>query len=257
MPAAVVCLARFLGRAVNLDLRASSLWSKLEQLSGLDVAIARQCCRVIVSGRQEARWLERRGIPVEVVIPLASPSQCPVRHITSVQPRILAPVLNHELTNLASLVRAYRLVKEKYPRAEMSVVAWPSGAEELKARFRDERVNGVSILAADSLTDLVDGFAIADLLLQVSPGGNHAAIVMRALQSGLPVVAADSVWARSFLPTTDWYLPVDADRVRSLADTIIGLVESPTRVRELAAAAVSRATCCGKFTTPVLFDVVG
>ncbi|HOP07722.1 MAG TPA: hypothetical protein PLF13_10575 [candidate division Zixibacteria bacterium] len=228
-------LGRFFGRFVRLDLRAPRFYTLLENPGFLDLMVLEQFHEILVNSPEESHWLRRRGINAKAQ-PLASMSAAyPVRSIERVQPRLLVPAYSGDLVNLTGLIKAFRLVKAKYPRAEMALLMLDDLSCEVDRLCRNEQVSGITYVDAYLVEDIHRSVAEADLFLNVSLGGDHAGMVTRALQSGLPIVSTDSVWARSFMERPDWYRPVDPNNPGELADVLIELIESPPEVTRLAA----------------------
>ncbi len=150
------------------------------------------------------------------------------RRVGRLQPHILTALRAAHVGTRHRLERAFTLVKSKYPRAEMTIVALGGDAGGTARR----KPHGIHFERADSAEALRGFFRDADLFLAATPvGGAHPATMM-ALAAGLPIVATPASGGE-ILINRDNGLIADGSDAGSLADRVIELIESPDLAAEL------------------------
>lgn len=218
-----IVAARFFGRPVVLHVVSA----EVEQFLGGRGAVVRRVLkladRVVVGSRYLQRAFDRAGIAASL---LASPVEIGAvaqRTIRQVQPKVLVDSPLEPDHNVACAVKAFRLVKQKYPRAELVITGRGSTRGRLEDLIEALRVYGVSFVddAPSETAGSCDVYLNSSSIDECPPG------LVRAMAGGLPVVTTDA----------DGLLHMVRDRVTALvaavndhgglADRIIELVENP------------------------------
>lgn len=137
--------------------------------------------------------------------------------------------------NVQCAVRAFRLVKERFSGARLTVVGGGSEESRLKLLARDLGV-------ADSVffTGRVDNSQVSmfyrssDIFLNSSTVDNMPVSVLEAFASGLPVISADAGGLRYIVQDRKTGLLVNIDDHEGMAKSMCELLESPAMARDIA-----------------------
>ena len=231
--APTIVLARFFGKRVVLHYKSHLAETELDTARSLLAPLLRQCDRIVVSSEHLRYVLAGYGYQADFISDVCGPPADTSPVITSVQPCIVVMAPLEKPTNLICAIKAFKLVKQKYPRAEMTIVGDGSRRPFLQNLVTAEHIYGVTFTGSKSPQEAARRLGKADLYLNSSSLGSVPASMMMALARGIPVVTTD----------TGGIAPVIRDRVNGLvvrvndhvgiADRIIELIETPGLVTAL------------------------
>ncbi|MCK4606796.1 MAG: glycosyltransferase family 4 protein [candidate division Zixibacteria bacterium] len=227
-----VFLGRFFGKRIIIDCRGSLAELQPRQPGPLRARILRLSDRVVASSDSLAGLLRREQIGCEVLGEAFDPLDLRPRNIQSVQPRILCVQSPHAVSDAGLLMKAFKLVKEKYPRSEMVILGTGSRRSWLVESAAAARLSGMTFESKTDPVAMLHHLKSADLYIETSSPGNDRTSLLRALASGLPVVS-ETCRASDVITDRINGLIVREGNPAHLADRIIELVESPELVRQL------------------------
>lgn len=144
--------------------------------------------------------------------------------------RQLEPLYNHEC-----ILRAFKLVRQRYPDAILKIVGAGSGLNRLQELARQMGLEGVSFLGAlpnDRLADEYDG---CDIMVNASKADNFPGAILEAFMSGLPVVTTGVGGIPFLVKDRVSGLLVAADDHEDLANKVIALLNNPRLAQTLSA----------------------
>jgi len=236
-----IVLARFFGKRVLLRFNTADIEVLLDRRERLVVPILKQADELIVGSRYLQRSLARSRLRARVLVGPVDLTGIRHRVVEKLQPRILmTEPLNVENNPLCAL-RVFRLVKQKYPRAELVIAGDGPLHASMEREIKASRLFGVEFVTPVSPDDAVRLHAECDLYLNSSTVDEAPAGLVRALAAGLPVVVTDA----------DGLLPMVRERVNALiapvndhcrlADRIIELIEHPELAVSLSRAGATEA----------------
>lgn len=234
-PLAALILARFLGKFTVLDCTSFHLEPVMERWRHLLVPLFRCADRVLVLSPALADRLREIGLPAIGVGPFPEVPSLRPRDFSSLQPRLLSVQRLEPAMNVACQLRAFRLVKQKYPRAELMVVGDGSQRPALQGVIDAERLSGVTLIDYDDPNRLADLYDQAELFLCSASSDDLPLAPFDALAAGLPVVATDVGALPDFLTDGETALLVPLNDHVAMADRIITLTENPDLAGRLAA----------------------
>lgn len=236
----VIVLARFFGRKVLLRLTSADIELLLDRRERFVIPILRQANQVVVGSRYLQKSLTRSRLHAAALAGPVKLDGLSHRVRERLQPRILMTAPLRLENNPLCALQAFRLVKQKYPRAELVVAGDGPMRRSLEMTVTAQRIYGVEFVSADhaQLAGLHDE---CDVYLNSSSVDETPAALVHAFASGLPVVVTDA----------DGLLPMVRDRVSALiapvndhvglADRIIELIENPELTATLSRAGAGEA----------------
>lgn len=234
-------LGRFYGVPSIVDLRFGVAEDAIMSPGRLTRKILKLARAVLVSSESPAVRLNRLGLPA-VVAPIAIDSdRFRVKTVQKVQPRILVRLPasgpdDADLTALRVLLKAFELVKLKYPRTELRVLCdrTPRLIDQ-----SDER-RGVSIHCPAHDDDVIGAYQWADVFVNPAILSPALTAVAHALACGLPVVSTRGGGAAELIESEDSAIFIRTGQPGELAGSIIDLIEKPDLARRLSVAAADR-----------------
>jgi glycosyltransferase involved in cell wall biosynthesis len=237
----VIVLSRFFGKKVLLRLTTADIELLLDRRERFVVPLLKQASEVIVGSRYLQKSLARSRVSATVLVSPVSLDGVSHRVIEQLQPRILMTAPLNVDNNPLCALRAFRLVKQKYPRAELIIAGNGPLRASIERGVKANRLFGVEFVAASSPAETARLYTECDLYLNSSSVDETPPGLARAFAAGLPVVVTDA----------DGLLPMVRERVNALiapvndhvglADRIIELIENPALTATLSRAGASEA----------------
>jgi glycosyltransferase involved in cell wall biosynthesis len=219
-------LARFLGKRTVLHFVTPEIEILLEKHRRLLSPVLKLAdCRVVGS-RHLQKTLVRAGLSASVLVTPVSPDGVTFRVRKRLQPKILVVTTLEPDANVQAAVRAFRLVKQKYPRAELVVIGEGSQRHNLENLVDRAQITGVEFRGKVDAVGITRAMDECDLFLHAPLADESPTVLVRAFAAGMPVVTSDA----------DGLLHMVRDRVNALivpigdhvglSDAMLELVEN-------------------------------
>jgi glycosyltransferase involved in cell wall biosynthesis len=231
--APLLVLCRFYGCRTIVQLHSPWLNEWLERYSRVLCPILKFADQLLTSSARSSEILEEHGLnarPAPVFLPGPSPTN---RKLTTVQPRIVVTRSLEQHNHVGLVIRAFRLVKQKYPRAELVIVGDGPQRGDLERLVAEERINGVGFVGHVPRKEVSSFFAEADVHVNASARPDTPLSVLEAMAAGLPVLTVTGGGASELIRDRSNGLIVDAGDHIGLADRIVELVEDDALVGRL------------------------
>ena len=231
----LVLLGRFFGKKVSL------FYYPGESIDGTPGwyhrAVLNICDSVYVASRFLQRQLLRNRIESKLYLPPCDAKIYEKKEIVSLQPNMLVVEPGGQSAGLFSVLKAFELVKQKYPRAELIVLTHKKHLIELLICPAMRTLNGVDCRVLDDFDSLRKSFAEADLYIDCSFSENVSIAMICAMSAGLPVISFETSGSRELIEHNKNGILVKHSDVGGLAGAIIDLIESPETVARLSSEA--------------------
>jgi glycosyltransferase involved in cell wall biosynthesis len=184
------------------------------------------------------------AVPVPNVVDLESFS---FRERVPLRPRLLSTRNFEPLYNVACTLRAFGVVQERFPDAELTLVG--AGSLDQKLRSLADRLGLRRVTFAGRVPphEIPAYYAAHDLYIQSPDVDNMPTSILEAFASGMPVVSTDTGGVPAILTDGTHGLLAPRGDHRTLADRIVSLLDQPTLARSLARNALAT---CHAYTWP-------
>jgi hypothetical protein len=227
-----VLVARFFGKAVVADLGFSINEESFEHPPLVLRMILGLCTVVVVTSERAVAMLARRRI-VAVQIPEALAStEFTDRKVNSVQPQILTVFPHADRVATECVVKAFRVVKIKYPRAELTILVDDQDRDSCRQLISDPDRSSITVASTGNAKEAASCYAEADMFVNSSVVGGLRPM-LKAMASGLPVVSAAGYFRNELIVDRRNGLAYRENNLGDLADRIIELIEAPDLIHEL------------------------
>jgi len=237
----VIVLSRFFGKRVVLRLTSADVELLLDRRERFVAPLLRQASAVVAGSRYLQKSLARSRVSAVTLTGPVDLSGICHRVVEQLQPRILMTSPLRLENNPLCALRAFRLVKQKYPRAELVIVGDGPMRATLERTVAAQRLYGVEFASPGHPEEIARLHAECDMYLNSSSVEETPPGLVRAFAAGLPVVVTDA----------DGLLPMVRERVNALiapvndhaglANRVIELVEHPELAAKLSRAGASEA----------------
>ncbi len=196
------------------------------------------CNNVFVGTRYLQRELAGQNVASEVMLPPVTVNSLPVRNITEVQPHIL--LKQNDTTNAGTIcvMKAVAMVKQKYPRTELSVMI-----ENFEDWLDSDIDTEQFVQPFDCTISFVpekfhEDFKKADVFINCSPSETVPQALLAAMASGLPSISFETYGAREIIENGVNGLLIRLNDHNQLSDKIIKLIEEPALTETISKEAV-------------------
>ena len=181
------------------------------------------------------------GIRTTLVPNLVDPAIFTFRERHPLRPRLLSTRSFEPLDNVAATIRAFKLVQERRPEAELTLVGGGSQERHLRALAAELELRNLTFAGRVKPADVARFYADNDIYVQSPNIDNMPTPVFEAFASGLPVVSTEAGGVRAVLAHRVHGLLAPLADYETLGHHVLRLLESPDYARGLARAAY--ATC--------------
>ncbi len=228
-----IVLARFFGKRVVVHFGLLESEKYLSRWRSLLGPVFRMADEIVVNSRYSSAVFQRYSLKTKVVAAPVDVELIQERHVKSVQPKILLDRPLEPIYNVVGALAAFRLVKQKYPRAELILTGQGSQEPELRVMVERERLAGVTFRRVADDAGRLALYQEADMYLNASLLDDTPLSLIEAQAAGLPVVTTDAGGILNIVKDRVNGLAVPVSDPSAMADRIIELVEHPELVSVL------------------------
>jgi glycosyltransferase involved in cell wall biosynthesis len=133
----------------------------------------------------------RLGFRAESIFNISDFGAFKCRERRVVTPRILVARNLEPLYDIETSIRAYAVIKSKYPTATLTIAGYGSDERRLKSLVRDLNIQDVTFTGRVERSHMPELFQRADIFLNSSVIDNMPVAIIEAFYAGLPVVTTD------------------------------------------------------------------
>jgi glycosyltransferase involved in cell wall biosynthesis len=247
-PLPAMLLARALGKPVVLNYRSGEAPDHLRRSAVARAAIARVDRNVVPSSFLSAVF-RSFGIDSTIVPNIVDLDRFRYRERAPLGPRLLCTRNLEPLYNVATTLRAFRLVQDRFAGATLTLVGAGSQEGELRALARQLELQRVQFTGRVRPEDIADVYAAHDIYVQSPDIDNMPTSVIESFASGLPVVSTDAGGIPIILTHDRHGLLAARGDHQGIARHILDLLDDPARAQRLAREAYAT---CRAYTWPAV-----
>ena len=234
-PAPAMLVGRVLGKKVILHYHSGEAADHLASWGALIRPLFRLAHEIVVPSRYLAEIFDEAGYSTKVITNFIQLSDFPYRERPTIAPKLLSTRNLEPHYAVGTIVRAFALIKQRYPAAALTVVG--QGREGAALRDQARAAGGDSIrflgqVAPGGIPALLDE---ADVFLNASVVDNQPLSIIEAFACGLPVVTTSTGAISEMARDGRTARLVRSDDPQAIADGVFELLADPAR-----AAAISR-----------------
>jgi len=242
-PLPAIVVARALGKPVVLNYRSGEAPDHLQRS-----AIARRTIASVDKNVVPSRFLVEvfRGFDIDAtIIPnIVDLDRFTFRERTPLRPRIVSTRNFDALYNVATTVRAFAIVQQRWPEATLTLVGGGPQEAQLRELVAQLRLRHVTLTGRVNPADIARYYAENDIYIQSPNIDNMPTSVIEAFASGLPVVSTEAGGVPAILTHQRHGLLAPLGDFEMLAAHVLRLLAEPERAREFARAAYATCQAC-------------
>ena len=242
-PLPAMLVAKALGRPVVLNYRSGEAPDHLQHSAIAHRSIARVDLNVVPS-RFLVDVFRGFGIDATIIPNIVDPDAFQYRERTPLRPRLVSTRNFDALYNVATTIRAFRLVQDRHPGATLTLVG--GGAQEAELRALVDQLGLQHVTFAGRVTpgEIAGFYAASDIYIQSPNIDNMPTSVLEAFASGLPVVSTEAGGVPAILTHGEHGLLAQLADYETLGHHVLRLLDNPDYARQLARNAYATTHAC-------------
>src|SRR3954452_4563599 len=245
-PLPAMLVARALGKPVVLNYRSADAPDHLQR-SPIARATIRQVDKNIVPSRFLVDVFKGFGIDSSIVPDVVDLQRFRFRERTPLRPRLVSTSTFDALNNVATTIRAFKIVQHRYPDATLTLVGGGVKDADLRALVTQLGLRHVTFAGRVTPQAVARYYEENDIYIQSPNVDNMPARVLEAFASGMPVVSTEAGGVPAVLRHDVHGLLAPLADYERLGHHVLRLLSDPDDARAMARAAFAT---CDAFTWP-------
>ena len=236
-------LTKFFGKQAILQFSGAEAETFLDRQGAWFHPVLKAADRIVVGSRYLQKAVGHARLEARRINAAIDTSTVVHRVIRQPQPRILLVSPLERAYNVSCAIRAFGLVKQKYPRAELLIVGEGSRGPALQRLVRDSNLWGIEFLGECSAEQTRALYPDTDLYLHSASVDESPASFIQAFAAGLPIVTTDADGLLHMVRDRHNALIATVGDHVGLADRIIEMIETPDLTEKLSRQGKREADC--------------
>jgi glycosyltransferase involved in cell wall biosynthesis len=243
--APAVFIGRILGKRVVLNYRAGNAAEFFRAHRAGVRAVFRQADAITAPSAFLASVIrEQIGTPVSMVSNIVDTSKFRYRKRTGIQPRLVVSRHLEKIYDVESVLRAFRIVRERYPDASLQIAGDGSQEACLRKLVAEWHLGGVQFLGHVPHREMPALYDSCDILVNASRVDNFPAGLVEASAAGLVVVSTAGGGIPAIYTDRQTAFLVSPGDWRQLAEAILQALDSPSQALTMAERALALVRGC-------------
>ncbi|MBR5176958.1 MAG: glycosyltransferase family 4 protein [Bacteroidales bacterium] len=189
-------------------------------------------CNIVLSGFT-GRIFDRYGFHYTIIPNILESSECFYRERSSVTPRFISIRSFAEAYNIGCTLRAFKIVQEKYPSAELILLGDGPLRVNLETFVNEKDIQNVSFVGQVPNSEIYQYLNKADIMVSASRFDNMPVSILEGFKAGLLVIASNVGGVPFILQDGKNGILFDSDDADMMAIKMIWAIEHPTEVAEM------------------------
>lgn len=233
-PLPAMLVARALGKPIVLNYRSGQAPDHLKGSAIARKSIARVALNIVPS-RFLVDVFRAFGIEASIIPNIVDPGLFRYRERHPLRPRLLSTRNFDALYNVATTIRAFRAVQDRWPDAALTLVGGGPQEEALRALAGQLGLRNVTFVGRVNPDEIARFYADNDIYVQSSDIDNMPTSVLEAFACGLPVVSTEAGGVPAILTHGEHGLLAPLGDWETMGRHILKLLDDPDYARSLAA----------------------
>jgi glycosyltransferase involved in cell wall biosynthesis len=242
-PLPAMLIAKALGRPVVLNYRSGEAPDHLQRSAVARKSIAQVDLNVVPS-RFLVDVFRDFGIDATIIPNIVDPNAFRYRERDPLRPRLVSTRNFDALYDVATTIRAFRLVQDCWPDATLTLVGGGPQERELRALVDQLGLEHVAFAGRVKPDAIAGYYASNDIYIQSPNIDNMPTSVIEAFASGLPVVSTDAGGVPAILTHGNHGLLAHPADYETIGHHVLRLLDNPDYARSLARNAHATTHAC-------------
>ena len=232
-----ILISRCFGKRIVLNYRSGQCDDHLQKWKLIVYPILRLIDRIIVPSQFLVDVFAKHGFEASAIANVVDVQDFPFVDREHFKPKILVPRMLDPIYNVECSIRAFHIVKQQVPDAELTVLG--DGPQEgyLKKLVEELELEGVTFVGRVDRSRIPSLYQEHDVFLNSSSIDNMPVSILEAYAVGLPVVSTDAGGIPYIVKDeeTGYLAPVNDHQ--GLASRLLKVIQSPEKTRQIVHAA--------------------
>lgn len=233
-PAPAIAVARLFGKRVILNYHSGEADDHLSNWGFRVHPVLRRADEIVVPSPYLQAVFAKHGYATKVVHNIVDIADFHYRQRSPLQPRLLSNRNLETHYRVDNVLRAFALLKQRRPDAQLFVAGYGSEAARLQQWVKAERLSGVEFLGRVEPEAMPALYDQADIFVNASVIDNQPISILEAFAAGLPVVSTPTGDIPHMLASGRRGTLVPADDPSALAAALISLLDCPDQATAMA-----------------------
>jgi glycosyltransferase involved in cell wall biosynthesis len=242
-PLPAIAVARTLGRPVVLNYRSGEASDHLSR-SAIARAVLRRVDENVVPSKFLVEVFARFGLSATAIPNIVDLDRFEFRQRMPLRPRIVSTRNFQALYNVSCTIRAFRIVQDRWPDAQLTLVGGGPEERTLRALVDQLRLRHVTFAGSIHPDQVADYYRGNDVYVQSPNIDNMPTSVIEAFASGLPVVSTEAGGVPAILTHGVHGLLAPLDDHHHIAAHVLRLLDDSGLAKRMAFAAYAACQPC-------------
>ena len=228
-PLPAMVAARILGKRTILNYHSGEAQDHLENWGHLVHPWLRLADEIVVPSEYLQTVFARYGYRTRVIPNIVDTSRFRYRERALLRPRLLSTRNLDPYYRVDNTLRAFVVLKSRYPEATLTVAGYGSEEEKLRrlaASLGDDRLRFVGRVEPEAMPRLYNG---SDVFINSSVVDNQPLSLLEAFAAGLPVVTTATGDIATMVRDGETGLIVPPENPAAMAEAVAALLDDPDR----------------------------
>jgi glycosyltransferase involved in cell wall biosynthesis len=250
-PTPAVLVAKLYGKKTVLNYRSGEAEDHLQRWRRTALPTIRLVDMIVAPSGYLVDVFARFGLRARWIFNIVETERFRFRERRLLRPIFLSNRNFEPLYNVACVLRAFALIQQRFPEAQLTLVGDGSQRGDLEDLTRELRLRNTQFIGKVAPERMPELYDAADIYLNGSDIDNMPGSIIESYASGLPVVTTDAGGIPYIVTDNDTGLMVPRGDYRAMAACAIRLLED----QALAFAIIGRARAeCKKYSWPAVRD---
>lgn len=224
-PTPAILIARFFDKKIILNYHSGECRDHLERQGKIAIPIMKKAHKIVTPSGYLVDEFADFGLDAECVFNIVDFTQFVYRPRPKFEPRIIIARNLEKLYNIPASIRAFKIIKEKYPQAELTVIGAGKAEAEIKELIKAENIANISLTGRVERTEMGELYNKHDIFLNSSDIDNMPISFLEAYACGLAVVSTNAGGIPYICKNEETGLLVERDDHQGLARCILRVLE--------------------------------
>ena len=235
-PAPAILVSRIFGKPIVLNYHSGEAEDHLRRSGRLTKWLLDLADCIVVQSAYLVSVFNSFGFKAVAIPNHVDTSMIPYRERRLIRPKVLVARALEQLYNIPCAIRAFEIVRQRFPQAEMTILGGGSQRESLGNLVRELDVGGIVFTGRVERGDIPDCYDRHDVFLNTSSIDNMPVSILEAFAAGLPVVTTRAGGIGCMIRDRENGYLVDLDDHVAAGQRIVELIEHPGEAVRLARA---------------------
>ncbi|MFQ5456251.1 MAG: glycosyltransferase family 4 protein [Nitrospirota bacterium] len=225
-PSPAVLIGKYFKKKVILNYRSGEAEDHLSRSEAAIKRILKYVDVVVVPSIYLQKIFSRFGIDAKVIYNVADEGEFPFKKRAIFKPSFIVSRNLEPIYNVACVLKAFRLIQDKCPDAELSVLGYGSQEQFLKFLSQDLKLKNIIFTGRVERDKIADYYEKADIMLNASNIDNMPNSILEAFSSGIPVISTEAGGIPDIIKNGENGLLIPLNDEKTMAEKAIYLLEN-------------------------------